>query len=153
MIVTTSYASEITVANTPSAAYEALTTGFDKWWTTRCNPISKTGDTITFRFGPTYWVMRATKLIPDACVELTCIDAHHEHEGLPLSIVNEWQDTLLKWEINKDRENTKITLIHDGLVPSLNCYEVCEQGWDFFFVNSLKQYLETGVGSPFESDA
>ncbi len=38
-----------------------------------------------------------------------------------------------------------------GLVPTLECFEVCAQGWDYFFVNSLKQYLVTGEGSPFEN--
>ncbi len=145
------YTREIFVSSTPGEAYQALTVGFDKWWTTSCDSISKQGDTITFRFGPTFWVMRASKLIPDSYVELECIEAHHEHEGLPSSIINEWQGTLLKWEIEKQSDKTRITLVHDGLVPSLECYEVCEQGWDYFFVNSLKQYLDTGEGSPFES--
>ena len=145
------YTREIIVSNTPSAAYQALTTTFDKWWTTSCNPISETGDKITFRFGSTYWVMRANTLVPDNSVELECIEAHHVHEGLSSSILDEWQGTKLKWKIQKLGEKTKIVLVHEGLVPSLNCYEVCEQGWDYFFVNSLNQYLDTGKGLPFES--
>jgi hypothetical protein len=148
---TNSYTREIIVSNTPHAAYQALTTAFDKWWTTSCNLISATGDTITFRFGSSYWVMRANSLVTDKSVELECIDAHHVHEGLSSSILNEWEGTKLKWEIHKHGEKTRIVLVHDGLVPSLNCFEVCEQGWDYFFVNSLKQYLDTGKGLPFEN--
>ncbi|TNF98768.1 MAG: SRPBCC domain-containing protein [Gammaproteobacteria bacterium] len=146
-----SYTCEILVSNTPGAAYQALTTGFDKWWTTRCNPIAEAGDKITFWFGSTYWVMHAKSLVPDNLVELECIEAHHVHEGLPSSILNEWLGTKLKWEIIKQGENTKIVIVHEGLIPSLKCYEVCEQGWDHFFVNSLKQYLDTGIGLPFEN--
>jgi len=148
----TNYTSEITVTNTPEAAYLALTTGFDKWWTSDCNQISETGEEITFRFGSTYWVMRANNLVPDKFVELECIEAHHIHDGLPSSILNEWKGSKLKWEIQKQDEKTKIVLVHEGLMPSLECYEVCEQGWEYFFVNSLKQYLDTGKGSPFEND-
>ncbi len=144
------YTREIIVSNTPANAYQALTTAFDKWWTTSCNTISETGDKITFRFGSTYWVMRVNSLVPDNSVELECIEAHHEHEGLSTSIANEWEGTKLKWTIQKMGDKTRIVLVHDGLVPSLNCFEVCEQGWDYFFVNSLKQHLDSGKGMPFE---
>jgi len=149
----TSYAREIVVSATPGAAYRALTTGFDKWWTTGCNPISKAGDRITFQFGATRWVMRANRLMPDQFVELECIEANHVHEGLPSSILDEWEGTRLIWQIQKQGDKTRIAFVHDGLVPSLECYEVCEQGWDYFFVSSLKQYLESGKGSPFENPA
>ena len=65
--------------------------------------------------------------------------------------INEWNGSKLRWEIQKQDKKTKITLVHEGLVSSLECYEVCEQGWDYFFVKSLKQYLNTGEGSPFEN--
>jgi hypothetical protein len=145
------YTREIYVSSSPATAYQALTTGFDKWWTTGCNPIAETGDKITFCFGDSYWLMRASSLVPDHSVELECIEAHHVHEGLSSSILDEWQGTRLKWKIEKHGEKTKIVLVHDGLVPSLECYEVCEQGWDYYFASSLKQYLDTGVGTPFEN--
>ena len=147
------YSREIVVSSTPDEAYKALTADFDKWWTTGCNSIYKTGDEIAFRFGPSYWVMRAISLVPEKIVELECIEAHHVHDGLPSSILNEWKGSKLKWEIQKQEEKTKITLVHEGLVPSLECYEVCEQGLNYFFVNSLKQCLDTGEGSPFENEA
>ncbi len=148
----TNYTREIVVSSTPVTVYKALTTGFDKWWTTDCNLVSKTGDKITFKFGPSYWVMRASNLVPEKLVVLECIEAHHVHDGLPTTILNEWKGSKLRWEIHNQVEKTKIILVHEGLAPSLECYEVCEQGWDFFFVKSLKQYLDTGKGSPFENE-
>ena len=143
------YTREIIVSSTPDEAYRALTSGFDKWWTTDCNAISNVGDDITFRFGPTFWVMRVNNLVPDSTVELECIEAHHVHEGLPSSIINEWEGTKLKWKILAQGDKTKITLVHEGLAPSLDCYDICQQGWDYFFVSSLKEYLDTGEGSPY----
>lgn len=149
---TDSYRREIIVSNTPSAAYKALTTEFNKWWTTSTNPVMNVGETVTFKFDPTYWTMRATELIPDKHVELECIEANHVDEGLPASFRSEWEGTKLKWTIQQCGDNTKITFVHDGLAPSLNCYEICEIGWDHFFVNSLKNYLNKGEGSPGEID-
>ena len=147
------YSREIHVSSSPAIAFQALTVGFDKWWTTGADSIAKKGDEIVFQFGPSYWVMRAIQLIPNRLVELECIEAHHVHEGLPSSILNEWKGTSLKWEISENAEHTKIAFIHEGLFPSLHCFEVCEQGWDYYFVNSLKAYLSTGKGSPFEHQA
>ena len=149
----TSYTREIVVSSTPDEAYKALTIGFNEWWTTDCNSVADIEDKITFKFGPSYWVMRASNLVPGKLVELECIDADHVHDGMPSSILNEWKGSKLKWNIQKQELETKITFVHDGLAPSLECYEVCEQGWDYFFVNSLKQYLDTGEGSPFENEA
>lgn len=149
----TNYTREIVVTNTPIEAYKALTTGFDKWWTTDCNQVSKAGGKITFKFGSSYWVMQANNLVPEKLVELECIEAHHIHDGLSSSILNEWNGSKLIWEIQKQEEKTKIVLTHEGPLPSLECYKVCEQGWDYFFVNSLKQYLDTGEGSPFDNKA
>jgi hypothetical protein len=137
-----SYSREIVVSNTPNAAFRALTVEFDKWWTASSVPISGVGDKVTFRFAPTYWTMLVTKLSADQYVELECIEAHHVHEGLPESILKEWEGTTLKWVIQPERELTKIRFVHEGLVPSLDCYGICEQGWDHFFVDGLKRYLD-----------
>lgn len=106
------------------------------------------GDIVTFQFPPTYWTMHATKLVPYECVELECIEAHHIDDRLPSTILQEWKGTKLKWKIESKGNNTELTFVHKGLVPSLDCYEICEAGWDHFFVNSLKSFLETGKGSP-----
>jgi len=147
--MSTNYTHEIIVSNTPEKTFIALTAGFNKWWTTDCNFISKVRDKITFKFGTSYWVMLAINLIPKRLVELECIEAHHVHDGLPSSILNEWKGSKLIWEIHRQEDKTKIVFTHEGLVPSLECYKICEQGWDYFFVNSLQQYLDTGEGSPF----
>ena len=141
-MVDNNYTREIIVSNTAAAAYQALTSDFDRWWTPGSNSVSSLDDTITFKFDPTYWTMKATKLIPGECVELECIEAHHIHEGLPSSILKEWQGTTLKWLIEARGDMTKISFVHEGLVPELGCYDICETGWDYFFVSSLKAYLD-----------
>lgn len=96
--------------------------------------------------------MQTTDLVPNELVELTCIKAHHEHSGLDSSILHEWKDTKLIWKISREDNKTQIVLIHEGLTPTLSCYAICEQGWDFFFAESLKRYLNTGEGSPYRNE-
>lgn len=148
---TNEYTRRIVVSSSPNDAYKALTSGFDKWWTLDSDSISTAGDTITFKFDTTYWVMRANTVSPNY-IELECIEAHHIHDGLPLSILEEWKGTKLKWEIDEQDGSTIVSLTHEGLVPSLDCFEICKEGWDYFFVTSLKKYLDEGKGSPFGAE-
>lgn len=144
------YTRTISVRATPEAAYAALTTGFAHWWTVPDKTIQRVGDQAKFMFPPgkSYWTLEAVRLKPGAHVETVCVDAHHLHDGLPPEVEKEWLDTRINWSIEGKDGYTDITVEHEGLVPSLNCYEVCEAGWDFFFVSSLKAYLDTGVGTP-----
>ncbi len=147
------YTRNIVVSSTPNAAYKALTSEFSKWWTpdTDTDSVSIVGGTIKFKFDTTYWVMRANVLSLNF-IEFECIEAHHIHDGLPSSILKEWEGTKLKWEIQEQSGTTKIILTHEGLIPSLDCYEICKEGWDYFFLTRLKKYLNEGKGSPYEAE-
>jgi hypothetical protein len=37
---------------------------------------------------------------------------------------------------------------HEGLRPSLECYDQCRAGWDQY-LPSLRDYLESGAANPF----
>jgi hypothetical protein len=41
---------------------------------------------------------------------------------------------------------------HHGLTPELDCIDMCTRSWDHFLV-SLRDYVETGHGSPLGSPA
>jgi len=144
------YSRKIIVAATPEQAFQALTMGFEHWWTTPDQPITSVGDRAKFSFPPgvSYWTFEALTLSPSECVELKCIDAFHIHEGQPKEIETEWLNTKVVWKISVQDGNTNINFEHIGLNPSLLCYGICEAGWDFFFVDSLKAYLDTGSGKP-----
>jgi hypothetical protein len=143
-----SYTREIIVSCSPANVYQALTAGFSEWWTSGCESIAEVGDQITFRFGDAYWVMRANILNSDF-IELECVEGHHLDVGQPEAILTEWEGTKLKWNIQAHAAGTKIEFTHEGLTITLHCYDACEEGWDHFFVGSLKKYLDNGVGTPF----
>ena len=146
------YARTIIVKNTPEAAYHALTVGMENWWTKPDTPLSRLGDLAKFNFPPglSFWTFEATVLIPNARVEMQCVKALHMHEGMPKEIEQEWLGTTVVWNILPKEKLTEITLEHIGLNSDLLCYDVCQAGWDFFFVDSLKSYLDTGLGTPNE---
>lgn len=148
-----SYVREIAVSASPEAAYRALTEEIGKWWVMPDGDANKVGDIPVFRFGRTYWKMRVTELVSAHKVVWECIEANHIDKQISESAKKEWEGTTLTWEItgknNGKNVSSIIHFVHDGLSPSLECYEVCKNGWDYFFVSSLKKYLDTGKGDPF----
>ncbi len=141
-----SYQRVIIVSAKPRAAYRALTEEFAEWWAPSSNDITAAGDVVTFRFEPTFWTFRVARLAPERLIELECTDANHVPEGLPETISKEWVGTKIRWTIEPHGSGSKISLIHEGLVPLLGCYGICEAGWDHFFVNSLKAHLDKSAG-------
>lgn len=93
--------------------------------------------------------MLVRELVPGHRVTWECIEQKHVDESL--STHDEWVGTKLRWEIELTATGTRVTFVHEGLVPQLECYEICEAGWDNFFLNSLKNYLDAGVGQPYQS--
>ena len=144
------YRKSISVKGNSSEAYIALTSGIEHWWTKPDAPITLVGDRAKFTFPPglSYWVFEAKKLIPNSCVE-----ALHLHEGQPKEIEKEWLSTRVIFDIESNGAETLIHFEHVGLNPTLLCHDICEAGWDFFFLSSLKSYLDTGEGKPHRENA
>jgi len=144
------YTKSITVNASASDAYAALTSGMEHWWTKPDAPMKAVGDRSKFTFPPgvSYWTFEATKLVPGCRVEMECVDALHIHEGQPKEIEQEWLGTKAVFIIESDGDKARIQLEHVGLQPTLLCYDICQAGWDFFFLGSLQSYLDTGKGNP-----
>jgi len=149
------YKRTITVSAPAEKAFWALTEGMHEWWTKPDAPMKSVGDRSKFTFPPGsgYWTFEATTLEPGKCVEMLCVEALHLHEGMPKEIETEWLNTRVRWDIETKGDQTEIRVEHDGLVPGLHCYEICEAGWDMFFVDSLQAFLDKGVGAPHRAPA
>lgn len=144
------YKKSILVTADAYSSYKAITCDVENWWTRPDKPLANVGDRAKFTFPPgiSYWTFELTQANKPIFVEWTCVDALHIHEGQPKEIETEWLDTKINWTIERTKDSTKIEIEHVGLNPTLLCYDICEAGWDIFFLNSLKSYLDTGVGSP-----
>lgn len=148
-----SYEKSIYVDAQANEVYDALTHGYSQWWTPCEGAFNKPGDRITFKFPPqvSYWTFEATKLDPEQTVELECVEAHHIILDKPEASKTEWLGSRLLFRIETAGNKVRVHLTHLGLSPELDCYEVCEAGWDHFFLHSLEKYLNTGKGAPHSS--
>lgn len=121
--------------------YEAITTaeGLSSWWT---KLAELEGQRATFRFdeGTTYAVMQIERQIPNKEVVWRCSEQYFVIEGSEKT--NEWVGTVIWFELSENPDkSTALEFTHEGLVPTLDCYKICEQGWDYF-LKKLRQYLQ-----------
>lgn len=133
--------------------YKAITTqqGIQNWWTSDCVAESKQGGKATMRFGNTFAIMQFEKLTPYTEVQWKCLEQYHEAQP-PLKKKNEWDGTRIVFKIKSiDPMHSELDFIHNGLNPAMECYHICEKGWDHFLKNSLKGYLENGKGTIYQS--
>jgi uncharacterized protein YndB with AHSA1/START domain len=146
-----SYSTEIQISVKPESVYKAITKDIDKWWTELSNQALRVGDQLVVRFEKTTsWVITVSEAFPNRFLVWKVAEANHDLEGIRKK--DEWKGTTIKWQIGVNETGSKVTLTHQGLVPTLECYETCQAGWGYF-LESLKQYLETGKGYPYREAA
>lgn len=147
------YQQSLVLEANPAAVYAALTTpeGLCGWWTQDCDVETRVGGTIHFRFGRNHKEMRIERLEPGREVRWRCTAAHIA--AAQLTRRDEWVGTQLVFCLTPDGEGrTRLDFEHIGLVPDLECYDLCSDGWRYF-LRSLKQFAATGHGTPYELEA
>ncbi len=148
------YQCRVEIAASVAKVFGAITTekGLKGWWTTTCEAGTGAGSRATFRFGKTHNVMRVEKLSPERELVWQCLEQHHESAELKRK--DEWAGTRLSFRLEAvSPASTVLHFEHEGLNPQLECYAICERGWDHFLKHSLKRYVETGRGEPFAEAA
>jgi len=139
----------ITFQETRECIYEALTSSIPKWWTEMFEGISNDeGQSFTIRFGANVFkTMKVEELIPNTKVVWYVTDSLI---GIPeLKNKTEWINTKIIWEISTLEDRPELQLTHFGLTPQIECYSICEVGWQNF-TDSLTSFIETGIGKPFK---
>jgi uncharacterized protein YndB with AHSA1/START domain len=138
------YSGRVTVRAPRERVFDALATleGPRGWWTPLVTGSAARGGELHFAFEGVIdkIVMRVDVARRPSAVHWSCV----EHSGHP-----EWVGTQLAFYIvERGPEESELRLRHIGLVPELDCYDVCERGW-MHFLPSIAAYVERGQGSPF----
>lgn len=144
------YQQSLVVEANPAAVYAALTTaeGLRGWWTQDCDVQTKLGGSIKLRFGPNHKEMRIERLEPGREVRWLCTGAHIAVGELTHR--DEWVGTQLVIHLTpQGNGRTRLDFEHIGLLPALECYSLCSDGWRHF-LGSLQQFAKSGRGTPYE---
>jgi hypothetical protein len=57
----------------------------------------------------------------------------------------EWNNTEVVFQLSQNNGKTKIDFTHMGLTPEVECYDVCEKGWNGH-INTLEKFINEGKG-------
>ena len=132
------------IAAQASAVFGALTTerGVTSWWSTRADLEPGENGVIRFTFrGDFNPHMRQVRLEPDALVEWECIAGH-----------GNWQDNRFRFILRPEAEATSLQFVQEYAQElDDDTYGTYNFNWGYY-LNSLKKYCETGVGTPYQVD-
>lgn len=94
------------------------------------------GDVFSFRAGQGmhYTVQKLIELIPHQ--KIVWRVTHSELSFLDKTA--EWKNTQIIFEIESNERQTKVTFTHKGLVPEIECYQNCSNGWTLYLQNLEK---------------
>ncbi|QNA46631.1 SRPBCC family protein [Lacibacter sediminis] len=143
------YRTSITVSKAVAETFNAVN-DICGWWSTDFEgSAAKEGDVFTVRFGDTFITMRIMELIPYSKIGWQVIDSWKHWMK---SNHREWIGTTIMFELIEEEGNTKIDFTHIGLVPTLDCFDVCSDAWSGYIRNSLLNLIETGKGQPTQKE-
>lgn len=131
---------ELTIATTPDAVFRALTTpeGLASWWTPDVVAGTPVGSVAEFGFNGRATVLRMEilELTPPRKVRWRCVGGH-----------SEWQGTEITFQVEPEKEGSELLFMHQRWLWRDGSFARCSFDWGRYLA-SLKQYLETGTGSP-----
>ena len=138
----TNYSKDLTIKAAPAAVYAALTTteGCSAWWAPATGSAADGGE-LRFTFGdPTAPLV--LRVAADGLA--TQVDWH----VTACQLVPDWVGTTVTFVLVPGEDGTTdLRFRHVGLTPRLECFDSCRAGWEQF-LPSLRDYAESGTGSP-----
>jgi len=117
-----------------------------EWWAENLEGSShKLNDVFTIHFsGNNFVTHKIVEFVPDKKVVWQVTDCYLEW----LTDKKEWQNTKMSFEISTKDNSTQINFTHIGLVPEVECYNMCVKGWDQYVKGSLLKLITEGIGQP-----
>ena len=116
-----------------------------EWWVKDVEGNArKLGDAFTVRSGKTFMDFKVVEIVPDTRIVWQVTDCNLSW----IENKTEWKGTSIIWEISSRNGSRTLKMTHRGLVPGIECYASCEQGWNYYVMKSLLQFLAEGKGLP-----
>ena len=134
----------ITANVSAEEAIEAISHVSEWWAKDFTGSAEKLGDEFTVKFGETFVTFKVTEFIPNTKVVWTVTDCYLHW----LEDKTEWAGTKVIFELSTENDQTTINFTHEGLLPEVECYDMCVKGWMQYIPGSLLKLMTECVGQP-----
>jgi hypothetical protein len=141
---TKDYNTQIIVNADISKAMEAIGRVSDWWGRDFTGQAQNLGDEFTIRFNKTFSTFKIAEKIENNKVVWTVLDSHLDW----LKDQKEWNGTQVEWTLWNEENQTKIQMIHCGIVSEVECFDNCTKGWNYYIKESLYNLISSGKGMP-----
>ncbi|MCV3206225.1 SRPBCC domain-containing protein [Mesorhizobium sp. YC-39] len=140
-----SFTTAILVDQPPMAAFDAINRPRNWWGKEIEGRTDRLGEEWTYRYKDMHVSkQRTTEFVPGRRVVWHVIDAQMNF----LKDKSEWKNTDLIFDIARKGDKTEIRFTHAGLVPEVECFDVCTNAWTGLIADSLKGLIESEQGLP-----
>ena len=134
------------MVNMPAAKVFENINNVPKWWTADLKGGShNTNDEFTVQFADKHLsTQKVIELVPGKKVVWQVTDS-------ALSFVRdqqEWNNTTIHFDIEEKNGQSQLKFTHVGLNPTVECFNGCSKGWDYYIKGSLFKLLTEGKGTP-----
>ncbi len=112
--------------------------GLDRWWTKGCTGRPEMGSLYELDFGSVQWQAQVSHVVEP-----------HEFELTMTRCDQEWQDSLVNFEITDNGDSCTLKFSHSGW-PQANDHFITSNYCWAMYLRILKRYLEFGEEVPYE---
>ncbi len=128
---------QLTIAAPPEKVYKAITEEQAYWWTPEADARTQVGAVSEFTF-PSGFVIK---------LETTQLEPGRQVQYLVKKAIPDWSGTRVTWEMTPVAKGTKVLFGHRDFASVTDSLASASFTWAWY-LNSLKDYLETGKGRP-----
>lgn len=136
----------LSTSKSPKEVFDAVT-DVRGWWSAHLvGNSAKKNDVFEFRYEDMHYSkQKLIEVIPNKKVVWQVMDS-------TLTFLkkdqNEWNGTKISFEISQNGKKTELRFTHHGLLPEIECFKACSDGWSHYIKNSLLKLINTGKGKP-----
>ena len=136
------YTVTIAISNTPAEVFNCIG-NVSKWWSKDFEGSSaKLNDEfVIFHPGAHYSKQKLVEVIPNNRVVWLVTESKLDWLEKNKS---EWTNTKMVFKITTEGDKTVLHFTHEGLVPELECYYRCGQGWNMVIKQRLFNFITMG---------
>jgi len=139
------FTTTVLVDATPTEAFNAVNNPRGWWSEEITGGTEKLGDEFDYHFKDVHRCkMKLVEVTPDAKVVWLVLDNYFSFA----QDQSEWKNTKIVFDITRADGKTRISFTHQGLVPALACYDICQNAWTRYIQQSLASLITTGTGQP-----